>query len=99
MQETVVLLSDDTGLTLEELALGCTVSREWVIEHVRAGVLPGESEPDPGRWMFSGRDLVRARRMFDIERNFDANPELAGLVADLIDELNVLKARLRRGLA
>jgi chaperone modulatory protein CbpM len=94
--EHVALLLDDALLTLEELSASCAVSREWVIEHVRAGVLLGEPDADPGRWLFTGRDLLRTRKMHDIERQFDANPELAGLVTDLFEELDRLRTRLRR---
>lgn len=95
-QEHVAVLLEDPRLTLEELAVSCAVSREWIIEHVRAGVLLAEPDPDPGRWSFSGRDLLRMRRLYDVERHFDANPELAGLIADLSDELERLRIRLRR---
>ncbi len=95
-QEQFAVLLDDACLTLDDLATSCTVSREWVIEHVQAGVLLAEPESDPARWSFTGRDLLRTRRLFDLERSFDANPELAGMVADLVDELERLRARLRR---
>lgn len=72
------------------------VSREWVIQHVHAGVLLNEANPDPGRWSFSGNDLLRARRLSRLERDFDANPELAGLVVDMRDELERLRIRFRR---
>lgn len=99
-QEHIALLLDDTRLSLEELSVSCTVSCEWVVQHVQAGVLPAEPgpdfDPDPSRWGFSSRDLLRARRLYALERDFDANPELAGLVADLFDELERLRGRLRR---
>lgn len=101
MQEHVALLLEEAQLTLDELALSCAVSREWIIEHVQAGVLPArpdvaQLDTDPARWLFSGGDLLRTRRLTDIERGFDANPELAGLVADLLDELERLRVRVRR---
>ena len=43
-----------------------------------------------------GVALARARRMREIEREFDAVPELAALVADMLEELDELRARLRR---
>lgn len=95
-QEYIAIVLDDTRLSLDEVAVSCTVSREWVIQHVEAGVLLSDPGPDPDRWYFSGRDLLRARRLCALERDFDANPELAGLVADLSDELERLRVRLRR---
>jgi chaperone modulatory protein CbpM len=95
-QEHIALLLDETHLTLEELAASCAISPEWVIEHVRAGVLFAEVDANPRDWQFTSRDLLRTRKMLQLERNFDANPELAGLVADLFEELERLRTRLRR---
>lgn len=39
---------------------------------------------------------MRARRMRQIESDFDAVPELAALVADLLEEMDVLRAKLER---
>jgi chaperone modulatory protein CbpM len=95
-QEHIAFLIDEPCLTIDEIAISCAVSREWVIEHVQAGALLAEPGSDPAQWVFTGRDLLRSRRLFGVERNFDANPELAGLVADLLDEVERLKVRLRR---
>jgi chaperone modulatory protein CbpM len=95
-QEHFALLLDEALLTLDDLASSCAVSREWVIEHVQAGVLLTGSGADPGDWAFTGRDLLRIGRISGLERDFDANPELAGLLADLFDELERLRIRLRR---
>ena len=86
---------DDNSLTLDEVAASCMVSREWIVEHVQAGVLLAEPAAQPNQWLFSGQDLLRARCMHDLEKKFDANPELAGLVADLLAEIQRLRAQLR----
>lgn len=95
-QEHTGVLLDEVQLTLDEFAVSCSVSREWIIEHVEAGVLPTVTGPDPGRWSFSSHDLLRARRLLACERDFEANTELAGLVADLLEELERLRVRMRR---
>ena len=95
-KEFIVTVLEDTPLSIEELAISCTVTHEWIIQHVQAGLLLIEPGPDPSDWSFTGRDLRRVRRLLSFERDFDANPELAGLVADLVDELERLRARLRR---
>lgn len=95
-QEYTGVILDEVRLTLDEFATSCSVSREWIIEHVEAGVLPTGPGPDPGRWSFSSHDMLRARRLLAFERDFDANVELAGLVADLLEELERLRTRLRR---
>ena len=94
--ELNAMLLDETMLRLDELAATCTVTREWVIEHVRSGVLLERAGPDPLGWTFTSHDMIRAKQLYSLERQFDANPELAGLVADLTEELERLRARLKR---
>jgi chaperone modulatory protein CbpM len=79
-------MSDEEPLTLEELAVVCAVSAEWVRVRVEEGLLPGR---------FDLLTVRRARRMRALERDFDAAPELAALVADLLEELDALRARER----
>ncbi len=95
-KELTAMLLDETLLRLDELASSCTVTREWVIEHVRAGVLLERAGPDPGAWTFTSHDLIRAKHLYSLELQFEANPELAGLVVDLLEELERLRARLKR---
>lgn len=87
-------LLDETALTLEELAHACSVEPDWVVQHVRAGVLGGNVELEVNRWRFGSGDLGRARRLLRIEQDFDANEDLAALVVDLGDEIRRLRARL-----
>ena len=81
-------MSDDVLLTLEELVLVCSVTPEWVRVRVEEGLLPAAPE-----WRFSAIVARRVRRMVALERDFDAAPELAALVADLLEELDALRAR------
>jgi chaperone modulatory protein CbpM len=83
-------MSDEELLTLEEVVVVCAVTPEWVRERVEDGLLPAAAE-----WRFSAVAVRRVRRMIALERDFDAAPELAALVADLLDELDELRARLR----
>lgn len=94
--ELEALLLERAALTLEELAAGCCVEVSWVVARVQAEVLHDKPPTDPALWSFSGRDLLRLRRIRALERDFDANPELAALVADLVEELDRLRTRLSR---
>ncbi len=89
-------LLEDARFNLEELAKSCQVSREWVIERVQWGLLLSEesSAAEPASWLFDSRSFMRVKRIIAIERDFDCNPELAGLVADMIEEIELLRARL-----
>lgn len=86
----VGLLMED--MTLEEAAGAFMVEVDWLVRHMDEGLLP---ETGSGERRLSGDVLLRARRMRDIEHNFDAAPELAALVADLLEEMDALKTRLR----
>ena len=97
---------EDAALTADELAHACSVQTEWVIDRVQAGLLVGISVTSvssvtsvttatPPEMRFSSPELVRARRLLALERNFDANPELAALAVDLIEEVEHLRRRLQ----
>lgn len=86
---------DDVTLDIDELAQACSVESVWIVERVEAGLLGVSSHAQLSGWRFSSAELARARRLAALERDFEANPELAALVADLIEEVARLKARLR----
>ncbi len=88
-----VELLDARAYTADELARACGVRPEWVIEHVEAGVL--QVGTASGEWRFDAVTLVRARRVRQLESNFDADPQLAALTADLIEEVTQLRRRLQ----
>ena len=88
------VLLDEVALTLEELARACDVAPDWVVRHVQAGVLGGTASVQVTSWRFRSGDLVRARRLLRIERDFDANEDVAALVVDMGDEIRRLRARL-----
>ncbi len=88
-------LMEDTWLTLEQVAAACPVEPAWLLRHLEEGLFP-HAESVAGVWRFSGPALLRARRMRQLERDFEAAPELAALVADLLEEVDDLRGRLRR---
>ncbi|WP_313084625.1 chaperone modulator CbpM [Pulveribacter sp.] len=88
------LLDEHGPLSLEELARACCMAPGWVSERATAGLLQGDQAG--GRWYFSSTTVVRARRLARLESTFDADPQLAGLTADLIEEVNALRQRLRQ---
>ena len=90
--ELIELLDD--ALSLRELAQCCRVTPEWVLTHVEAGVLTPQQGQAAADWRFASTTLVRARRIVQLEQTYDADPQLAALAADLMEEV----ARLRRQL-
>ena len=88
-------IMEDAALTVEQFCTVIAVEQEWIIRHVEEGFF-SVSGASITEWRFSSADLRRAERMRMLERNFDAAPELAALVADLQEEMDELRARLRR---
>jgi len=87
-------LMEDSWLTLEQVAAACAVEPGWLLRHLDEGLFP-HAESVAGVWRFSGPALLRARRMRQVERDFDAVPELAALMADMLEEMDLLRAQLR----
>ncbi|MEO8249476.1 MAG: MerR family transcriptional regulator [Burkholderiales bacterium] len=87
---------DAAALSLEELAGACYVEPHWVVEHdVEAALLAEVGTAREREWRFSSTTLVRPRRMVHLEQGFDANPELAALAADQIEEVTQWRQRLK----
>jgi chaperone modulatory protein CbpM len=98
-RETLVeAMLDEALLSLDELCRAGAVSPQWVEERIVAGLLaprtPAAGATD--EWCFDAVALRRVRCMARLERDFDAVPELAALVADLEDEIAVLRHALER---
>ena len=60
---------------------------------MEAGVL--QVDMASGEWRFDSVTLVRARRIAQLETTFEADPQLAALAADLIEEVTRLRRQLR----
>ncbi|MCC6212426.1 MAG: MerR family transcriptional regulator [Burkholderiales bacterium] len=81
-------------LTLDQLCAAAALEREWLVRRVEEGLIPATGSAR-AEWRFAAIHVARARRMRDIERTYEAAPELAALVADMLEELDELRARLR----
>jgi len=88
------VLVDDDALSVDELARACACEPRWILERIEVGVLEC-SVVRTGERRFASAELVRARRLLALERNFDADAELAALTVDLIEEVESLRRRLR----
>lgn len=98
MREDEVLVGDmidGACLGIAELCAACDLEREWLIRRVDEGLLPVYGTVI-SEWRFTVAEAERASRLRALERDFDAEPELAALVADMIEEIQALRARLRR---
>ena len=106
MHHTTVLASvellDEAAMDAAALARACLRDTDWLQAHVIAGVfspdglgpLDATDLPLPTQWRFSCTTVVRARRVAQLEHLFDADPQLAALTVDLMEEVLELRGRL-----
>lgn len=92
--ETLAELLDD-ALTVHDIARCARKEPDWVVTHVEAGVLQPNTGQAAAEWRFSGTTLIRARRIAHLEHAFEADPQLAALTADLMEEVATLRRRLQ----
>jgi len=90
-----LVLDETTTLTLDELSSACSVRVERIIELVDEGILEPTGR-DVHEWCFPGPSLGRARVAMHLQRDLDINLAGVALVLDLMEELESLRARLRR---
>lgn len=92
---TATLIDDATPMSLAELARACRAAEEqvhvWVVEGVLQPI--GDSPPE---WRFTGPALRRARLAATLTRDLEINAPGIALALDLMDEIEALKASLRR---
>jgi chaperone modulatory protein CbpM len=92
---TATLVDDASPMTLAELARACRAAEEqvhvWVVEGVLQPI--GSS---PLEWRFAGPALRRARLAVTLTREMEINAPGVALALDLMDEIEALKAALRR---
>ena len=92
---TATLLDDATPMTLAELARACRAAEKqvhvWVVEGVLQPI--GDSPPE---WRFTGPALRRARLAVTLTRELEVNAPGVALALDLMDQIESLKAALKR---
>jgi chaperone modulatory protein CbpM len=89
------VIGDEAVLSIEELARACGAEVQWVIELVAVGVLEPQGA-EISLWRFRAADLTCARRVFRLQRDFDASLDAAAVMLDLLDQIEQLRARLKR---
>lgn len=98
MKETTLvgqLLDEHIELSLTEICRACSASPEWIVELVEEGVL----EPigaEQTQWRFHGSSIQKAHAATRLQRDLDINLAGVALALDLLDEIALLRARLRQ---
>jgi len=94
-QLSAIILEEQTGLTLTEVCQACAVRVEFIVGLVDEGVLDPIGR-EPHRWRFTGTHLRRATVALRLQRDLGVNRAGAALALQLLDEIEILQARLRK---
>ncbi|RME34287.1 MAG: MerR family transcriptional regulator [Gammaproteobacteria bacterium] len=89
------LLDVRVELTLEQISELAHVERSVVIELVQEGALSPRGT-SPEEWRFTGPALRRLQRGLRLQRDLGINAAGVALALELLEELDRLRARLRR---
>ena len=98
LQATSFVMEDITELTLDDLCRACSAHADIIIELVSEGVIDS-TQAKPGltreHWRFTGLHLHRAKVALRLHRDLGVNFAGAALALELMDELQLLKAKMR----
>ena len=89
------LIDEEVELTLADLCRACHLPAEQVFELVEEGIIEAFGQ-DATDWRFQGVSIRRIRCAVQLRRDLDVNWAGAALALELLDELRVLRTRLRR---
>ena len=92
---TLDVVDETMEFTLVELCRAVHAPQEQVRVWVVEGVLTPIGEA-PHEWRFAGASLRRARLALTLTRELEINAPGVALALDLLDEIEALKASLRR---
>lgn len=97
---TMLEIITDDSLDATSLAQACQRNLAWVQARVIDGVLTpstGTRNPEAvASWRFAATCIVRARRLALLEHTYEADPQLAAMTVDLMEEVLELRRRLRQ---
>jgi len=92
-----LILDEDCRFTLDDLCTACAVHTEYIIELVDEGIVePMEQQRDQQHWTFTGISLLRVRKARRLQQDLGINLAGAALVLDMMDEIEKMRARLKR---
>lgn len=89
------LVDTATVCTIDELCLACNVDANWITELVEHGVIEPIREVGAD-WRFTSLAIVRIAKAKRLERDLNLNPPGLAVVLDLLDEIDDLRAQLKK---
>ena len=90
-----IVVEEELVFSLSALCQATGASPAQVVGLVDEGVLQ-PAGATPQQWVFSGPSLRATRTALRLSTDLELGPAGAALVLELLDEIDTLKARLRR---
>jgi chaperone modulatory protein CbpM len=90
-----VVVEEDIRFSLEDLCHACRADTAQLVALVDEGVLQPTGS-GPREWRFAGLSLARARAALRLSRDLELGAAETALGMALLDEIEALRARLRR---
>jgi chaperone modulatory protein CbpM len=90
-------LIEGQALHIEEMAKLCCVSTQWIHTRIEQDVI--DAVIKDGHYYLTGSSVLRIEQLARIEQTYDADPQLAALVADLVEEVRDLRRQLNQASA
>jgi chaperone modulatory protein CbpM len=91
---TTVIVEEHVRFSFGDLCSACQAEPPILQALVEEGLLqPSGSSPDD--WIFEGSTLPRARTALRLARDLRLSADATVLVVDLLEQIRVLRARLR----
>ncbi len=88
-------IAEAVELSLTDLCRRCAIHAELLLSFVEEGIVqPVGSRPS--EWRFSGSDLIRVQTALRLQHDLGINLAGAALALDLMDEIHLLRQRLRQ---
>jgi chaperone modulatory protein CbpM len=86
--------AEDAWFELDAFAQACGVESAFIASLIDEELLqPAALTPV---WRFGGAELARVRRIRRLQHDFEANLQSVAVMLDLLDEIDRLRAALRR---
>lgn len=93
---SITVLDEGLFLGLAEVCMICRIDHQLVFDMVNEGLLSPEG-PSPEAWRFDAVAIKRIQVTRRLQNDLGVNLPGAALALDLLDELEELRCRLRRG--
>ncbi|MPW45717.1 MerR family transcriptional regulator [Acinetobacter guerrae] len=87
------IIDEQCTFDLNHFAQVCGQSPEWILQLIEYDILSATVQSQ--QYHFLGKDVIRARRAYRLQRDFDASLSAVAVMLDLIDEVHQLRRQLR----